>query len=152
MNPLNRPAGLGSTLAATTFFLAFSSLAGAGEFAPSAALAADAAWKPHPGAIVEEMRQEVRARLRGELIAALEPTSEVWNGALDGARIAQEMREEIRSQTPAEMARGLRLALEVTYPAKTRPLAADEGPPSANEQRLALGRDAPRLPLVAPRP
>jgi len=152
MNPLNRPVSFGPSLVATTLLLALSSLAGAGESVPSPGFADDPAWDLVPGAIAEEIRQEVRSQLRGEMVAALEPTSLVWNGALDGTRLAQEMREEIRSQTPAEMAIGLRLALEASYPAKAPPPTADEGQRAAHEQRLALGRAAPRLPHLAPRP
>ena len=152
MNPLNRPASFGPCLVAATLLLALSGLAGAGESVPSRPLANDPAWDLVPGAIAEEMRQEVRNQLRGEMVAALEPTSVVWNGALDGTRLAQEMREEIRSQTPAEMAIGLRLALEANSPAKTPAPTADDRERTAHEQRLALGSEASRLPQIAPRP
>jgi hypothetical protein len=57
------------------------------------------------------MRESIQAEIRQQMVEALRPDSLVWNGALDGQKVAQELREELTSQMRGQMIAGLQTVL-----------------------------------------
>ncbi len=88
---------------------------------------------PHASDVSEEMRSQIRAGLRQDMVAALKPNSVVWKGALDGYMVAQELREEAKSGLQAELISDMKVAL-------TR-VAAQQGP-SSEQVALESGEAA----------
>ena len=70
-------------------------------------------WTPSPGAsaVANEMRESLQADIRQQMVDALRPDSLVWNGALNGQKLAQEMRNEVIAQIPGEMISGMQAAM-----------------------------------------
>ena len=128
-----------------------SGFAASAEFLPAIPHTNEAAWAPSPAAdvIADELRKEMTAGLRNEMVAALQPTSVVWKGALDGRLLAQEMREQVNDDMKGEMITGLMRAFaEARNPAEAPPVVHPFGP--LENPRLALAR--PNTPTGTPAP
>ena len=105
---------IGILLAASGFMLAWAQLAVAQEPAPLAATPQESTWTPTlsaPPEVANEMREALRSELKTEMIAALQPDSTVWKGALDGYRLALQMRDEMREQLRGDMIAEMHVAL-----------------------------------------
>jgi hypothetical protein len=115
MYPLNR---ISLTLSIPTLALAGLITAGANFAIASGSLPpveapTERVWMPSdsPAAVAAEMREVVRSETRERMMAALRPDSLVWNGALDGQKLAEEMRNEVTAQIPGEMILGMQAAM-----------------------------------------
>ncbi len=133
------------TLCLGGFLLICSSFTASAESPEALPHESERVWAPSPAAdvVAAELRGQVAHGLRDEMVAALEPTSVVWKGALDGRLLAQEMREEVSSQMQGEMIAGLQQAFGS---AENRPeaAAAPQEPAAIRNGWLALARpDSP---------
>jgi hypothetical protein len=138
---------IATMLASGGLILAWAQLAMAQQPADLVAAPQEQEWVPTIAAapaVADEMRESVRSELRAEMVAALQPDSVVWRGALDGYKLALQMREEIREQMRDEMIAEMRQALrDVRLPdnAITRPEKA--GPGGRSHRVVRYGQLAP---------
>lgn len=131
--------------------LTCASFSASAESPPAIPRINEAAWVPSPAAdvIANELRDEMTAGLRDDMVAALQPTSLVWKGALDGRLLAQEMRYEVNDEMKGEMIAGLERAFRgVRNPGEANPVSETTGPPENSRFALTL----PRAPTDIPAP
>lgn len=100
-------------LAVAGLITAGASFAIAGGSLPPVEAPTERVWMPSdsPAAVAAEMREVVRSETRERMMAGLRADSLVWNGALDGGKLAQEMRNEVIAQIPGEMISGMQAAM-----------------------------------------
>ena len=131
--------------------LTCASFSASAESPPAIPRINEAAWVPSPTAdvIADELRDEMTAALRNDMVAALQPTSAVWKGALDGHLLAREMREEVNDEMKGEMIAGLERAFRgVRNPGEANPVSQSTGPSEISRFALTL----PRAPTDIPAP
>jgi hypothetical protein len=143
MYPLNRKSLTLSipALALAGLITAGANFAIAGGSLPPVEAPTERIWTPSesPAAVAAEMREVVRAETRERMMAALRPDSLVWNGALDGRKLAMEMRNEVNAQIPGEMVLGMqaamgRIRIDPSAEERTKKV---EAPGSQGPQRIA---------------
>jgi len=99
-------------------------------------------WAPanNPAAVAAEMREVVRSETRERMKAALRPDSLVWNGALDGQKLAQEMSKDVNAQIPGRMIAGMKVAMseiDLSANEKTRKVEAQAPEAPQSPQQVA---------------
>ena len=117
---------------------------------------AEELWAPsnNPAAVAAEMREVVRSETRERMKAALRPDSLVWNGALDGPKLAQEMSQDVNAPIPGNMLAGMKVAMsqieiDLSADEKTREVKAQAPEAPQGPQRVAAW-DYAQNPLVKP--